>query len=230
MTSPLHVFRWDELSPSTRATSSVGPDTLYRRKVLWVLALLPCSCATVQPPTRAVRAAPPPKTGPFRDTRDNGSHDGAMTTPEAPAAETLSIPSCWALLQDSVVGRLAVCLDGQPDIFPVNHTVDHGSVVFRTAAGTKLAAAVRRQVAFEADGYDVSDGTAWSVVVKGKAEKLDEAQELLRALRLPIFPWHDSPKPWFVRIEPTSVTGRRFYVRGGLQENPDSSQAVDREE
>ena len=40
------------------------------------------------------------------------------------------------------VGRLAVSIKEQPDIFPINFVVDHGTVVFRTAEGTKLAAAV----------------------------------------------------------------------------------------
>jgi uncharacterized protein len=38
-----------------------------------------------------------------------------------------------------------------PQIFHINYVVDHGTVVFRTAAGTKLAGAAQRDVAFEAD-------------------------------------------------------------------------------
>ena len=29
---------------------------------------------------------------------------------------------------------------------------------------------------------------------------------------LPLEPWHSGPKPLFLRIEPVSVTGRRFPV------------------
>lgn len=141
-----------------------------------------------------------------------------MTADEPSAtADVLSVSECWALLREAVVGRLAVCVGGQPDIFPVNPVVDHGTVVFRTAAGTKLAAAARHEVAFEVDGYDVADATAWSVVVKGTAQEISEMQESIRALRLPIFPWHEGLKPRFVRIEPTSVTGRRFRVAGGMR-------------
>ena len=50
--------------------------------------------------------------------------------------------TCWELLRDAEVGRLAVSIGERPDIFPVNFVVDHGSIVFRTAEGTKLAAAV----------------------------------------------------------------------------------------
>ena len=78
---------------------------------------------------------------------------------------------CWNLLRSAEVGRLAVSIKDQPDIFPINFVVDHGTVVFRTAEGTKLAAAVLgRGVAFEADGFDAGAGEAWSVVIKGRAE------------------------------------------------------------
>ena len=122
-----------------------------------------------------------------------------MTTHETADIEVLSTKECWELLRDSVVGRLAVTVDGRPDIFPVNPVVDHGSIVFRTSAGTKLAATKDREVAFEVDGYDVGSAKAWSVVVKGRANEIWEVDEILRALRLPLAPWQPGRKPRFVR-------------------------------
>jgi nitroimidazol reductase NimA-like FMN-containing flavoprotein (pyridoxamine 5'-phosphate oxidase superfamily) len=120
---------------------------------------------------------------------------------------------CWQLLRDQEVGRLAVSIANHPDIFPVNYVVDHGSIVFRTAEGTKLAASVLgAAVAFEIDGYDAEAGEAWSVVVKGRAHELEAMQEVFDALELPLFPWHTSPKHRFVRIEADEVSGRRFEV------------------
>lgn len=113
------------------------------------------------------------------------------------------------------MGRLAVVADGQPDIFPVNHVVDHGTIVFRTGAGTKFAAARGALVADEADSFDAQSSTAWSVVVKGTAREIQRLDEAVDAISLPLVPWHPAPKPRFVRIEPTSVTGRRFTVVGG---------------
>ena len=93
------------------------------------------------------------------------------------------------------VGRLAVAIANHPDIFPINFVVDHASVVFRTAEGTKLAGAVLGQaVAFEVDGYDARSGEAWSVVIKGRARELELMQDLFEALDLPLFPWHAAPK------------------------------------
>src|SRR5215216_1936738 len=120
---------------------------------------------------------------------------------------------CWQLLRDTQVGRLAISVTDHPDIFPINYLVDHGTVVFRTAEGTKLAAAVLgRAVAFEIDGYDSDRGDAWSVVIKGHATEIERMQDVFDALDLPLFPWHASPKPRFVRIEPVEISGRRFHV------------------
>src|SRR4051812_16899851 len=126
---------------------------------------------------------------------------------------TLDQHECWELLRSAEVGRLAVSILERPDIFPINHVVDHGRLVFRTAAGTKLAAAVLgRAVAFEVDGYDGNAGEAWSVVVKGRARELEAMHDVFDACDLPLFPWSSGSKPRFVRIEPDSVTGRRFRV------------------
>ncbi len=120
---------------------------------------------------------------------------------------------CWALLRTTDVGRLAVTIASHPDIFPVNFVVDHGTVVFRTAEGTKLAAAVLGVgIAFEADGYDGGAGQAWSVVIKGRAQEIERMHELFDAIELPLFPWNAAPKHRFVRIVPHEITGRQFQV------------------
>jgi nitroimidazol reductase NimA-like FMN-containing flavoprotein (pyridoxamine 5'-phosphate oxidase superfamily) len=137
---------------------------------------------------------------------------------EMPTHESL------ALLRESPVGRLAVVVDGKPDIFPVNHVVDHGTVVFRTARGTKFWGAVGLPVAFEVDGYDPASGSAWSVVVHGTGEVVIRSDDMLEALQLPIFPWQSGAKPEFVRIVPAEITGRRFPVRGGARHESDSAQ------
>jgi nitroimidazol reductase NimA-like FMN-containing flavoprotein (pyridoxamine 5'-phosphate oxidase superfamily) len=124
-----------------------------------------------------------------------------------------------ALLRTAPVGRLAVVVDDAPDIFPVNHVVDHGTVVFRTAAGTKLSAMDGRQVAFEVDGYDPSTGEAWSVVVHGLGRVIYEPEETIAALGLPIFPWQSGSKPELVRVVPGTITGRRFGVAGGVRDS-----------
>jgi nitroimidazol reductase NimA-like FMN-containing flavoprotein (pyridoxamine 5'-phosphate oxidase superfamily) len=138
-----------------------------------------------------------------------------MTNQLDPTTLELDEHQCWELLRSQEVGRLAVAIANRPDIFPINYVVDHASVVFRTAEGTKLASAVLGEsVAFEIDGE--ADGEAWSVVVKGPALEIERMYELFDALELPLYPWHAAPKHRFVRILPERVTGRRFLVADRL--------------
>jgi nitroimidazol reductase NimA-like FMN-containing flavoprotein (pyridoxamine 5'-phosphate oxidase superfamily) len=125
----------------------------------------------------------------------------------------LSPRECWDLLRGAEIGRLAVIVAGRPEIFPVNYVVDGGTIVFRTADGSKLSGAMgAAPVAFEVDGADRDAGTAWSVVIKGSAEEVSQLDELIGTEQLPLTPWHRSPKPHFVRIVPDDLTGRRFRV------------------
>lgn len=127
--------------------------------------------------------------------------------------QVLGTEACWELLRSNEVGRLAVSITNHPDIFPINYVVDGEMIVFRTAPGTKLAAAVLgTAVAFEIDGYDPDAGDAWSVVIKGTAEQIEGWLDKDRAERLPLFPWNASPKFEFVRIVAEEMSGRRFHV------------------
>ena len=126
--------------------------------------------------------------------------------------EELSESECWALLRTVDVGRLATPTQrGGVDVYPVNHVVDQGSIVFRTAVGSKLSGAISaHEVAFEVDGSD--DERAWSVVVHGRAELINRQTDLFDSFDLSVRPWHLSHKPYFVRIEAASITGRRFRI------------------
>ena len=135
------------------------------------------------------------------------------TMTEEPTVVELSESACWALLRTTSVGRLAVWVDDHPDIFPLNYAVDHGTVVFRSKAGTKVSATLSdAPVALEADGYDPETKEAWSVVIKGRAEEIKDGPDLLGTVDLPLFPWQAGDKGRFIRIVPTTTSGRRFPV------------------
>jgi uncharacterized protein len=125
--------------------------------------------------------------------------------------EMLPFDACLRLLASVPVGRVGFYADGELVVLPVNHVVDGQDVVFRTAAGSKLSAAEGRNlVAFEADNYDPRTRSGWSVLVNGRAEVVYEDAETLRLSRLGLHPWvTEVDRPFWIRIRPTSVTGRQ---------------------
>lgn len=133
-------------------------------------------------------------------------------TGDTAALPATTLTESWTLLRQGVIGRLAVLVDGAPDIFPVNYAVDHGSIVFRTATGTKRSAARHGPCAFEVDGYDAATGEAWSVVAKGTVHEVHDVDEVIDLLGLALQPWHGSTKPHLMRFVPETVSGRRFPV------------------
>ena len=127
------------------------------------------------------------------------------------AVENLSAKQCWELLRSTEVGRLAVIVGDHPEIFPINYAVDQGTVVFRSAQGTKDAAALGdAPVAFEADGYDAETGLVWSVVIKGQATTFHTIDEAVESFKADVHPWQAGKKERFIRIRPDEITGRRF--------------------
>ena len=138
---------------------------------------------------------------------------GQREQPQPP--EELNEAECVDLLGRVDVGRLAVRLrDGGVDVFPVNFVIDHGTVLFCTAAGTKLSSIEAEPVvAFEADHFDWYERLAWSVVVKGRASLVTDQDELLELRDGELDAWQHDRKPFFVRIIPSMTTGRRFTVR-----------------
>jgi uncharacterized protein len=134
----------------------------------------------------------------------------------------LSETECWDLLSSVALGRLVTTVNGQPEIFPVNFVVQHKTIVFRTAEGTKLVTtAINDRVLFEADDHGVTQG--WSVIVRGKARILRTHEEIAEAERAQLLPWTATAKQHFVRIQPLSVTGRRFIF--GPEPHSDSTLA-----
>lgn len=130
----------------------------------------------------------------------------------SPLVGVLAASECWMLLESESVGRLAVHHhDGAPDVYPVNFRARNGALYLRSGPGGKLRSiASHPAVAFEIDGAD--GDRRWSVVVRGTAARLDDDAEIEDSGVLGIVPASPTPKHDFVRITPTSITGRRFVV------------------
>jgi nitroimidazol reductase NimA-like FMN-containing flavoprotein (pyridoxamine 5'-phosphate oxidase superfamily) len=130
--------------------------------------------------------------------------------------EILHLGDCFLLLKSVPVGRIGFVAGGEVVILPVNFLVDGQDVVFRTAAGSKLSAVeVGHYVGFEADSYDAATRAGWSVVVNGLAELVDSPEEEARLDALGLSSWGGGPSGHvWVRIRPSSITGRRIVPAG----------------
>ena len=136
-----------------------------------------------------------------------------------PESQLEDIPAveCWDLLARHDLGRIAIAVEGKPQIFPVNYGLKGKVIVFRTAAGTKLAYAPESPVAFEVDEYDASAGTGWSVQVQGFGRDVTEAADdfswTARGAR--VHPAAPGYKLHMIAVDPTLISGRRFGPRHG---------------
>ena len=127
--------------------------------------------------------------------------------------EHLTPVQCWQLLASTPVGRVGVLRDSAPEIYPVNHVVDHASIAFRTDPGGKLHALTRSPaVCFEVDAVDPATASGWSVLVKGRATEVRELHEVARLAALDLRYWVPGTKQHWVRIVADEVTGRRIWA------------------
>ena len=129
---------------------------------------------------------------------------------DAAGLEVLDRVGCLALLKTVPFGRIVFTDRAMPAILPVNFSVWDGSLLIRTGAGSKLAAATRNAVvAFEVDEVDLDTGKGWSVVVVGRSGVVDHPAELAEADEV-------APRSWvgerdhLIRIAIGSITGRRI--------------------
>lgn len=123
----------------------------------------------------------------------------------------ISREECLALLADSSVGRVAFCGPSGPQLYLVSFVLDGEDLVFRTAAYSTLGRDVRGQrVAFEVDRLDTDQRSGWSVVVTGRAEAIDDPDEIARVRHSgDPQPWAEGTRRLYVRVTPRQVTGRR---------------------
>jgi uncharacterized protein len=123
----------------------------------------------------------------------------------------LSRAECLELLDTSLVGRVVFTERALPAALPVNFALLGEDVVFRTATGGKLAAALAKAVvAFEVDDVDATLRTGWSVLVQGWAGLLTRPDDLARAHALSLQSWAPGERSHFVRIRSEIVSGRRL--------------------
>jgi uncharacterized protein len=137
--------------------------------------------------------------------------------------EILDRKECLELLRTTTIGRIGFTSGAVPVILPVTFALLEDDVVFRTGSGTKIEAALRRQVAcFEADSFAGEPPSGWSVIVTGRTEVVSHPRVLDEVATLGIRSWcGEGLGEQLVRLRTSLVNGR------WLQERQGSAPAVD---
>lgn len=124
----------------------------------------------------------------------------------------LTIEECLSLLSGGVIGRVALSTPVGPRIVPVNYAMYDDAIVFRTAPYSELGTyGWNNEVAFEVDHIDYERHQGWSVVVLGRAELVEDPQELRDIKqRWDPRPWAGGQRNLYMKLTRRDVTGRRL--------------------
>jgi hypothetical protein len=129
--------------------------------------------------------------------------------------EVLGEEDCYQLLASVNLGRVAVTVeDALPAIFPVTFALIDRQVIFSTATGTKLTAALTASVvAFEADWVDEAREEAWDVQVVGRSVLVEPGSDVGAAAKVAAHALAPVVRGFLVRISPVHISGRRLPAR-----------------
>ena len=125
----------------------------------------------------------------------------------------LSQVRCLELLSSAEVGRVALCTDTGPLVWPVNYSMGEDDIVFRTSPYSVLGTmALNRRLAFEVDRIDLDREDGWSVLATGAGEMVEDPDDLalIGTFRDP-HPWAGRPaRLLYVRLRWDGLTGREL--------------------
>jgi nitroimidazol reductase NimA-like FMN-containing flavoprotein (pyridoxamine 5'-phosphate oxidase superfamily) len=138
--------------------------------------------------------------------------------------DVLEDETCWRLLARAWVGHVGFVDDEGQTVLPVNCAVSDGVIVFRTGRDSRLyALRDGAPVAFEVDHSDRVAEAGWSVLVRGHVWEVTDVPELEALSDVPLHPWVEGTKDRWMKIVPSTVTGRvtsRHRVGSGVPYMP----------
>lgn len=136
--------------------------------------------------------------------------------------ETLDREEALQVLESAPVAHLGMIDDGEPYVTPMSFVVSSGCILFRTMAGRKLDALRENPVVcIEASRFDEETGDWKSVIVKGRAEEVEEDELQQTTISMLLHKYENvmgSPlssggvrplagRPYFLKVEIGEVTG-----------------------
>ncbi len=134
--------------------------------------------------------------------------------------EIVPVERCFDLLRGESVGRVAVVVDGEVEIFPVNYVVDGDQIVIASNVGRKMSGMLDCRLTFEVDTVDVAAQAGWSVIVHGVVEGIEpygDGDHSGRDGHLLPQPWA-GPKRLLIQVRPEKISGRRVSAGDWIQQ------------
>ncbi|MFR9805154.1 pyridoxamine 5'-phosphate oxidase family protein [Pseudonocardia sp. RS010] len=128
----------------------------------------------------------------------------------------ISRAECLSLLAGAEVGRVAFTAQALPVVHPVAFLLDGEEIVFRTAAGSTLAAATRHAVVgFQVDHIDPATRTGWTVLGVGEAYEVVVPERLHQLATVMPGPWAAGRDGHVISIPLQLLHGRRLEPLAG---------------
>lgn len=123
----------------------------------------------------------------------------------------LSRTDCLNHIAGTGIARIAFITPDGPHVVPVNYVADDTVLAVTTTPYSLLGSTVRGAVvAIEIDELDHAARSGWSVIVRGKAEQIDDAAAIARLHSLGLEPWAGGNRPLHLQIQFTNaeISGR----------------------
>lgn len=117
-----------------------------------------------------------------------------------------------ALAATVPVGRLVFNHGDDLVVIPVNHLLEDGDVLMRTADGSEMLAAARRgaSAVLEVDNLENWSRSGWSVLIRGRLSEVSDPAAVDRVLTSRLRPWAHGERDHVLRLPAAQVTGRRI--------------------
>jgi nitroimidazol reductase NimA-like FMN-containing flavoprotein (pyridoxamine 5'-phosphate oxidase superfamily) len=125
--------------------------------------------------------------------------------------ERLDAEQCWLLVCSQDVGRIGFVGDTRIQIVPTRYDAQRGTAYFRAGTFGELARRVHgREVSLQVDDIDRRTFSGWSVVMSGKAHRVEDAATV--AARWSVGrppPWVPTRESQWIALQVDDIQGQR---------------------
>ncbi|MHB1931157.1 MAG: helix-turn-helix domain-containing protein [Acidimicrobiales bacterium] len=147
---------------------------------------------------------------------DVGRPPGPGRAGPQPMLGTLTRAQCEDYLAAGGIGRVVFSTDRRPVALPVNFRFVDRQVVFRTRPTASPAITAGAIVSFEVDRIDEAMSEGWSVLVSGRARRVEDRAKLDELALIGLEPWAGGTRETVIRIEIDEISGRAIRQHPGV--------------